>query len=111
MRLILLAVSIACAACATGPAAESIAGNWSSWGPNQSPTPAGPMGLTLSESGDTVNGVGSWAVEHWRVNGQYMRPNITLTLTSALDGKVSSWTGKAIDADKIELNGTTFYRQ
>ncbi|HZS61833.1 MAG TPA: hypothetical protein VFA43_21360 [Gemmatimonadaceae bacterium] len=103
---------MACAGDGTGPWSPpaSIAGSWSSWGPNQKPTPAGPMGFLLSESGDTVSGVSSFGGQRWSVSGQYARPTIALTLTD-VNGHVSSRVGKAINGGRIELNGTTFYRQ
>ncbi|HZS59982.1 MAG TPA: hypothetical protein VFA43_11985 [Gemmatimonadaceae bacterium] len=68
------------------------------------------MGFLLSESGDTVSRVSSFGGQRWSVSGQYARPTITLTLTD-LEGRVSSSVGRAIGGGRIELNGTTFYRQ
>ena len=115
-RRLLRVVTVACAACSgsgTGPSGlpASIAGSWSSWPPNYPANPAGPQGFSLAESGDNVSGVSSFGGQSWNVSGSYVRPTITLTLTSTANGHASIWVGKAINGQRIELNGTTFYRQ
>jgi hypothetical protein len=115
MRFVSIALAIACVSCATGPGTppDSIAGSWSSWGPGHKPTPDGPEIMTLTDSGTAVNGSDSWAGQIRSVSGQYVRPAITLMLlqeTMSGDRPIL-YRGNALDANRIELNGTTFYRQ
>ena len=110
MRLTLIVAAIACAACSSSPTnpLDSIAGNWSSWGPNHPLTPAGPLTFTLSESGNTVRGTGSFGVATYTITGTYERPNVTLNFEAL--GHTTTYVG--VDAgDKLEVNGATFYRQ
>jgi hypothetical protein len=118
MRITTIALTVACLACSsTSPAPPySIAGRWSSWGPNQQPDPAGPMILTLSESGTTVSGTASQFATGYSISGQYLRPSITLSVIPSPEGQLQpgqtvTLAGVAVNGDRLDLGGTIFYRQ
>lgn len=115
MRLICVAVALACAACSsgTGPSQppDSIAGRWSNWAPGQAATPGGPEIFTLTESGTAVSGSEAWSVQTHNVSGQYVRPNITLSVSTLAIHQIVIDTGRALDANRIRLGDTIFYRQ
>lgn len=116
MRFVLTVIAVVCAACAgngTGPlnAPASIAGSWSSLGPGQSPAPGGPEIITLTQSDTVITGSDSSAGQQSSVSGYYLRPAITLTLFGLQQHGIVIDTGKALDTNRIQLNGKIFYRQ
>jgi hypothetical protein len=115
MRIPLVAIAIACAACTTGPSGppDTIAGTWSSQ--SSVNTPAGPMELVLADSGSAVSGSASRAGQTYIVTGQYTRPDVTLTLGPELVGEMVSgyamtYKGTALNDKTMVLSGTTFRR-
>jgi hypothetical protein len=122
VRILAIAVSIALAGCTTSPfePPDSIEGTWSN--ETRVETPAGPLVMTLSQSGDSVSGSAWWATFTYNVSGSYDPPNVTLTLSDAtIDGERVSgfanqtWTGMAVGDYTLVLSdgqGTSgFHRQ
>ena len=113
--LVLGAGLLAACSGATGPGSPptSIAGSWSTLGPGMSATPGGALGLLLAQSGDSVTGTGQWTVITYHIVGRYARPQITLILTDTVGSlvQVDTVTGRGESANRLVLNGTTFYKQ
>jgi hypothetical protein len=67
--------------------------------------------MTLTEANTAVSGSDSWAGQQFSVSGSYVRPSVTLMLVSQPGMRPKLYNGKALDANRIQLNGTIFYRQ
>jgi|SRR5271155_4611689 hypothetical protein len=84
---------------------DSIAGSWSSWPPGAVVNPAGPAGLLLSQSGDSLTGMYTWTTFTSPVVGSYVRPNVTLVVG------VDTLTGVVKTATEMVVGGATWYKQ
>jgi hypothetical protein len=123
MRAFLITLVIACAACSATDDIEappsSIAGAWNE---TSGVTPGGDqLGLVLTESGTTVSGTATGAgvpianVQSYQVSGQYVRPDISLTIVpinngQPLSGASYNLVGRAVSANTIVLNNLTLAR-
>ena len=114
--LVLGSVLLAACSAATGPSSPptSIAGSWSTSPPGHpDETPAGPAGLLLTQSGDSVTGVSQWTFIIHNLRGTYIRPQITLTYTDSSNGQVriDTLSGQGVTEGQLVLGGTTYYKQ
>jgi hypothetical protein len=114
--LVLGSVLLAACSAATGPSSPptSIAGSWSTSPPGHpDETPAGPAGLLLTQSGDSVTGVSQWTFIIHDLRGTYVRPQITLTYTDSSNGqvRVDTLSGRGVTEGQLVLGGTTYYKQ
>jgi hypothetical protein len=62
-----------------------------------------------------VSGTGYWAGQTYNVTGQYVRPDVTLTLVSEIGGNrvggyTTTYAGTALNDKTMVLSGTTFHR-
>jgi len=123
MRAFLITFVIASAACSATDDIQAppsnIAGTWNE---TSGVTPGGSqLGLVLTQSGTAVSGTATGAgvpisnVQSYQVSGQYLRPDISLTLVpinnaQPLVGASYTLVGHALSANTIVLNNLTLAR-
>ncbi len=116
LRTLTIALALASVACSTSPesAPDSIAGTWSSQSSISNDSIPASFSLTEDSSSISVTGLARWTGDTVQVGGSYSRPQISLLWLSNSDLHSvvpHYYSGKALDANTIVLNGTRYLRQ